>query len=71
MCVHRYESPDWHQHGYYSGGFQFLDSTWRAVGGRGRAGDHSRAEQTYRAWLLYCQVGWAAWPNTSRLCGLR
>jgi hypothetical protein len=71
QCVHRYESPDWHQEGYFSGGYQFLDSTWWAVGGHGRAGYASPAEQTYRAWLLYCRVGWSAWPNTSAICGLR
>ena len=70
-CVHSYESSDWHQRGYFSGGYQFLDSTWHAVHGRGRAADASPAEQTWRAWLLYQQVGWAAWPSTSRLCGLR
>jgi len=70
-CVHRYESPDWHQRGYFSGGLQFLDSTWHAVGGRGRAADATPEEQLYRGWLLYEQVGWSAWPNTSRLCGLR
>ena len=71
-CVHRYESTDWHDHGSLSsGGYQFLDSTWRAVGGHGRAGDATVGEQTYRAWLLYREVGWSAWPNTSRLCGLR
>lgn len=71
MCIHRYESPDWYQHGYFSGGFQFLDSTWHAVGGTGRAGDHSIAEQIWRAYILSQRVGWSAWPNPSRLCGLR
>lgn len=72
-CVHRYESTDWHQRGYYSGGYQFLDSTWWSVGGRRgtRAADATPAEQTWRAWLLYQQVGWSAWPTTSRMCGLR
>jgi hypothetical protein len=71
-CVHRYESPDWHQRGWlYSGGFQFMDSSWRSVGGRGRAADATPAEQTWRAWLLYQEAGWGAWPNTSRICGLR
>jgi len=70
MCVHSYESTDWHAEGYFSGGFQFLDSTWQAVGGHGRAGYASVPEQIYRAWLLYRQVGWTAWPNTARICGL-
>ena len=70
-CVHQYESRDWHQRGYFSGGYQFLDTTWWSVGGHGRAADASPAEQTYRAWLLYCHVGWTAWPNTARMCGLR
>jgi len=71
-CIHRYESLDWHnRNSYFSGGYQFMDSTWHSVGGNGRAADASSAEQTYRAWLLYQQVGWAAWPSTSRICGLR
>jgi hypothetical protein len=71
-CVHRYESTSWHQRGpLYSGGYQFLDSSWHAVGGHGRAADATRDEQTWRAWLLYLDAGWGAWPNTSRICGLR
>jgi hypothetical protein len=72
LCIHRYESPDWHIHNWpYSGGLQFLDSTWHTVGGHGQAGDASVGEQLWRAWLLYQQAGWGAWPNTSRICGLR
>ena len=56
--------------GYY-GAYQFAATSWWAVGGRGYASQASPGEQTYRAWLLYEQVGWSAWPNTSRLCGLR
>jgi len=48
-----------------------MDSSWRSVGGQGRAADAAPAEQTYRAWLLYLEVGWGAWPTTSRICGLR
>lgn len=69
-CVHRHESIDWFQRGAFSGGMQFLDSTWHAVGGSGRAADHSPAEQLYRAYLLWRSQGWSPWPNTSRMCGL-
>jgi hypothetical protein len=71
-CVHRHESPNWHLRNWpYAGGMQFLDSTWRSVGGRGSAADASPAEQLWRAFLLYERDGWGAWPNTSQLCGLR
>lgn len=50
-----------------SGLFQFLDSTWRSVGGSGRAKDASVAEQYRRAEILYAQSGTTPW-NASRSC---
>jgi len=53
---------EWHIEGYFSGGLQFLDSTWHAVGGTGRAGQHSKLEQIYRAMLLKDRSGYGNWP---------
>lgn len=52
--------------GYY-GLYQFSLSTWRSVGGSGNPTDHSAAEQTYRAKLLYQREGSSPWP----VCGSR
>jgi len=51
--------------------YQFLDSTWRSVHGLARAETASRAEQDYRAWLVYRRDGgsWREW-TTARGCGL-
>jgi len=52
--------------------FQFLYSTWERVGGHGDPAAASRAEQTYRAWLIWKQDhdSWSEW-STARGCGLR
>lgn len=50
-----------------SGLFQFIDSTWRSVGGTGRAKDASVAEQYRRAERLYASRGTQPW-NASRSC---
>lgn len=42
---------------------------WAVVGGVGQPGSATRAEQTYRAWLLYRRYGWAPW-STRYACGL-
>jgi len=34
---------------------------WQAAGGHGNAKDASRAEQDYRAWILYRRYGTAPW----------
>jgi resuscitation-promoting factor RpfB len=50
----------------YYGMYQFLASTWRAVGGSGLPSQASAAEQTYRAQLLYKRSNWhSQWP----VCG--
>ncbi len=55
--------------GYY-GAYQFNLGTWRAYGGTGLPSNASRAEQDYRAKLLYRARGWAPWPACSRRLGL-
>ena len=49
----------------YSGAYQFLDSTWQAMGGTGSAYQASPAEQDMRALMLYNQEGPGPWP----VCG--
>ena len=51
--------------GMYRGLYQFSFSTWRVVGGRGDPAAASRAEQTWRAWLLLSRHGAGHWP----VCG--
>ncbi len=58
----------------YSGGLQFLHSTWRAYGGEefaARAYQASREEQIIVAERILDDVGWGAWPTCSRNLGLR
>ena len=43
--------------------YQFEYSTWSSVGGSGDPAYASRAEQTYRAWLLYRRDGWGPWTR--------
>lgn len=78
-CIHGKEvfghvgRPDeWTVVGGGRGGYQFLLSTWRRVGGRGAPEDASPAEQTYRAWRVYVQDrrSWREW-TTAPACGLR
>lgn len=73
-CIRSYEG--WWTantgNGYY-GAYQFLLSTWRAVGGKGYPHQASPSEQTYRAWLLWNKNGrrWAGQWGTASRCGLR
>jgi hypothetical protein len=55
--------------GYY-GAYQFLLSTWRAVGGPGYPHQASPREQTYRAWLVWNLNGrrWAGQWGTAGMC---
>lgn len=56
--------------GYY-GAFQDTISAWRAGGGGpGLPSDYSYSEQLRVNQNLQSQVGWGAWPNTSRMCGV-
>ena len=51
--------------GPYYGLYQFMESTWRAVGGVGLPSQASASEQTYRAQILYNRSGAGQWP----VCG--
>ena len=51
--------------GAYRGMYQFSVSTWAIVGGSGDPAAASRAEQTWRAWLLLSRHGSGHWP----ICG--
>lgn len=56
----------------YSGGLQFVLSTWRSLGGRGYPHENSELEQKYRAVKLFHRngdvwTGTAGWP----VCGYR
>jgi hypothetical protein len=58
----------------YSGGLQFLHSSWRAYGGREFAPlayQASREQQIIVAERILADVGWRAWPACSRKLGLR
>ncbi len=48
--------------GLYFGLYQFMVSTWQAMGGSGNPINASAAEQTYRAKLLYLRSGAGSWP---------
>jgi peptidoglycan hydrolase-like protein with peptidoglycan-binding domain len=54
----------------YSGGLQFLPSTWRAYGGSGSAHNASREEQIRVAENVRADVGFGAWPQCARNLGL-
>lgn len=79
FCIHRHESVEWHR-AYtdwrgapspYSGGMQFLHSTWIRAGGTGHAYQWSPREQLYRAFLIWKAGGgsWREW-GTRGACGL-
>ncbi len=53
--------------GRFRGLYQFDLGTWRGVGGSGDPARASRAEQTFRAQLLYMARGVQPWPE----CGWR
>ncbi len=51
--------------GPFYGLYQFMESTWHAVGGVGLPTQASASEQTYRAQILYNRSGAGQWP----VCG--
>ncbi|MGZ4615643.1 MAG: ubiquitin-like domain-containing protein [Actinomycetes bacterium] len=51
--------------GPFYGLYQFMSSTWQAVGGVGLPTQASASEQTYRAQILYNRSGRGQWP----VCG--
>ena len=84
VCIHQREGA-WNDNtgNSYFGGMQFLQSTWRSVGGPyeeafNHPGDRrypfaaSPREQLYRAWLVYRRDGnsWREW-GTAPACGVR
>ncbi len=52
--------------GPFYGLYQFMESTWHAVGGVGLPSDASASEQTYRAQILYNRSGAGQWPVCGR-----
>lgn len=52
--------------GPFYGLYQFMASTWSAVGGVGLPSDASPSEQTYRAQILYNRSGAGQWPVCGR-----
>jgi hypothetical protein len=63
---------NWHASGgAFSGGLQFLPSTWRSVGGTGLPSEASRETQIAMAERLLARSGWSQWPTCSRKLGLR
>ncbi len=53
----------------YFGGLQFNQTSWAWVGGEGLPHQADRAEQIYRASLLWEYQGWGAWPGCTRKFG--
>lgn len=74
MCVHRGEGS-WNANtgNGFTGGMQFLDSTWISNGG-GRFAPQaylaSPVEQLTVSYWLWQRAGWNPWPTTARACGL-
>lgn len=76
LCIHRYEGP-WGSatgNGYY-GGLQMdisFQSHWapRLLRRKGTADRWSPLEQIWVAERALTHVGFGAWPNTARYCGL-
>lgn len=60
QCVRHAESHDGADPNAHGNVYGMLDG-WAAAGGQGRAGDASRAEQNYRAWLLWKRYGVQPW----------
>jgi resuscitation-promoting factor RpfB len=52
--------------GTYRGMYQFSQSTWNAVGGKGDPAAASAEEQTYRAQQLYKRSGAGQWPHCGK-----
>lgn len=54
--------------GYY-GGLQFALGSWQWMGGEGNPADATKAEQIYRANLLWQAQGWNGWPGCKAYFG--
>jgi len=76
LCIHEHEGS-WTDPGApYYGGLQMDWSFMRSYGGRslqahGTADHWTVGEQLAAGVAGYLERGWAPWPNTSRMCGLR
>lgn len=76
LCVHRYEGSWQDPNAPYYGGMQmdwaFMShyGGWqlRHLGTADRWPARTQLLIAYRGWR---RQGWGAWPNTSRMCGLR
>jgi hypothetical protein len=76
LCVHKYEGSWTDPNGPYWGGMQmdlaFMTHyggwTYRHYGTADRWPWRTQLLIAYRGWKVQ---GWGAWPNTSRMCGLR
>jgi hypothetical protein len=55
--------------GYY-GAYQFLPSTWYALGFTGLPSDAPPAVQDEAAQMLQARAGWGQWPACSAALGL-
>ncbi|MBJ83445.1 MAG: hypothetical protein CL462_11145 [Acidimicrobiaceae bacterium] len=53
----------------YFGGLQFALGSWQWVGGTGNPAEASKAEQIYRANLLWQAQGWNGWPGCKKYFG--
>ncbi len=53
----------------YFGGLQFALGSWEWMGGTGNPADASKAEQIYRANLLWQAQGWNGWPGCKKYFG--
>ncbi|HEX9546354.1 MAG TPA: transglycosylase family protein, partial [Acidimicrobiales bacterium] len=71
-CIRQHESGGNYAtntgNGYY-GAYQFVLSTWRALGGTGLPSNAPASVQDAMAQKLQAQSGWGQWPATSRMCG--
>jgi hypothetical protein len=76
LCVHQYEGSWQDPLPPYFGGMQLDLRFMRRYGGwvlarHGTADRWSPRTQLLVAYRGWRRQGWAAWPNTSRMCGLR
>jgi hypothetical protein len=74
QCIHSYEGA-WSSNtgnGYW-GGLQFGSREWQRFGGQfaTRADLASPSQQIAAGISYYAVSGFAPWPNTARMCGLR
>lgn len=73
-CIGQHESggnPATNTGNGYYGAFQDTVQAWQAGGGGpGLPSSYSYSEQLRVNENLQARVGWGAWPNTSRMCGV-